>query len=37
MANDDKPAEDDGLADWAEALLEQKNAEPSVQWSPVGY
>lgn len=23
----DKPAADDGLADWAEALLEQKNAE----------
>lgn len=24
MATDDKPAEDDGLADWAEALMEQK-------------
>ena len=24
MAIDDKPAEDDGMADWAEALLEQK-------------
>jgi flagellar motor switch protein FliN/FliY len=27
MATDDKPAEDDGLADWAEALMEQKSAE----------
>lgn len=27
MAIDDKPAEDDGLADWAEALLEQKGSE----------
>jgi flagellar motor switch protein FliN/FliY len=27
MATDDKPAEDDGLADWAEALMEQKGAE----------
>ncbi len=24
---DEKPAEDDGLADWAEALMEQKTAE----------
>jgi flagellar motor switch protein FliN/FliY len=31
MAIDETPAEDDGLADWAEALLEQKSAEtPSV-------
>lgn len=36
MANDDKPAEDDGLADWAEALLEQKNAEPSGAVEPGG-
>lgn len=27
MAIDDKPAEDDGMADWAEALLEQKSTE----------
>ena len=27
MAVDDKPAEDDGMADWAEALLEQKATE----------
>ncbi|OQW86938.1 MAG: flagellar motor switch protein FliN [Rhodoferax ferrireducens] len=27
MATDDKPAEDDGLADWAEALMEQKSAD----------
>lgn len=27
MAIDDKPAEDDGMADWAEALLEQKSSE----------
>mgnify|MGYP000936772059 CR=1 FL=1 len=30
MATDDKPAEDDGLADWAEALMEQKGAEASA-------
>jgi len=31
MATEDNPAEDDGLADWAEALMEQKSAEsPSV-------
>lgn len=32
MATEDKPdevAEDDGMADWAEALLEQKASEPS--------
>ena len=29
MAVEDKP-EDDGMADWAEALLEQKSAEPGV-------
>ena len=27
MAINDTPAEDDGLADWAEALLEQKSAD----------
>ena len=27
MAVDEKPAEDDGMADWAEALLEQKGTE----------
>lgn len=27
MAIDDKPAEDDGMADWAEALLEQKSVD----------
>lgn len=27
MAVDEKPAEDDGLADWAEALLEQKSSD----------
>ncbi len=31
MAIDDKAAEDDGMADWAEALLEQKSAEPSAE------
>jgi flagellar motor switch protein FliN/FliY len=27
MATEDKPTEDDGMADWAEALLEQKSTE----------
>ena len=27
MAVDEKPAEDDGMADWAEALLEQKDSQ----------
>lgn len=27
MAIDDKPPEDDGMADWAEALLEQKSTD----------
>ena len=27
MAIDDKPLEDDGMADWAEALLELKVSE----------
>jgi len=30
MATDDKSAEDDGLADWAEALLEQKSADSAA-------
>jgi flagellar motor switch protein FliN/FliY len=33
MASEDKPdeaVEDDGMADWAEALLEQKAAEPGA-------
>ncbi len=30
MATDEKPVEDDGLADWAEALLEQKSTETSA-------
>lgn len=29
MAVDDKPPEDDGMADWAEALLEQKSSDES--------
>jgi flagellar motor switch protein FliN/FliY len=36
MATDDKPAEDDGLADWAEALLEQKSADPAPTAEPGG-
>jgi len=36
MATDDKPAEDDGLADWAEALLEQKSAEATPDASAPG-
>jgi flagellar motor switch protein FliN/FliY len=27
MATDEKPPEDDGMADWAEALLEQKSVD----------
>jgi flagellar motor switch protein FliN/FliY len=30
MATDDKTPEDDGMADWAEALLEQKAADEGV-------
>jgi flagellar motor switch protein FliN len=33
MATDDKSAEDDGMADWAEALLEQKSSEDSADAS----
>ncbi|MDD5030264.1 MAG: flagellar motor switch protein FliN [Rhodoferax sp.] len=35
-AAEDKPAEDDGLADWAEALLEQKAAEAPPAQEPGG-
>jgi flagellar motor switch protein FliN/FliY len=31
MATEDKPAEDDGLADWAEALLEQKSSDAAPE------
>jgi len=31
MAIDDKPAEDDGMADWAEALLEQKVSDGAAE------
>ena len=30
MATEDKPAEDDGMADWAEALLEQKASDTAA-------
>lgn len=30
MATDEKPPEDDGMADWAEALLEQKATETAT-------
>lgn len=37
MATEDKPAEDDGMADWAEALLEQKSSEEkSADGAPGG-
>jgi flagellar motor switch protein FliN/FliY len=36
MATEDKPPEDDGMADWAEALMEQKNAEPSPDTNAPG-
>ncbi|MGQ0709276.1 MAG: flagellar motor switch protein FliN [Rhodoferax sp.] len=39
MASDDKPDEsaaDDGMADWAEALLEQKSAESGAGPDPAG-
>lgn len=39
MASDDKPDEsgaDDGMADWAEALLEQKASESGVGADPSG-
>ena len=36
MATDDKPVEDDGMADWAEALLEQKAVETSAESSAPG-
>ena len=36
MAENDTPAEDDGLADWAEALLEQKGANAGPEAAPGG-
>lgn len=36
MAVDEKPAEDDGMADWAEALLEQKGSESAGATEPGG-
>ena len=33
MATDDKPADDDGMADWAEAPLEQKSSDDGAQAS----
>jgi len=41
MATDDKPAEDnpaedDGMADWAEALMEQKTADAPASAAPPG-
>jgi flagellar motor switch protein FliN/FliY len=36
MAVDEKPAEDDGMADWAEALLEQKSTEETRSEAPPG-
>ena len=36
MATDDKPVEDDGMADWAEALMEQKTVDSSVDANPPG-
>lgn len=38
MASEEKPDEaDDGMADWAEALLEQKATEPSGADGRGGY
>jgi flagellar motor switch protein FliN/FliY len=31
MPTDEKPAEDDGLADWAEALMEQKSGDATPE------
>jgi flagellar motor switch protein FliN/FliY len=36
MATDEKPAEDDGMADWAEALMEQNSASPETAKSEQG-
>ena len=36
MAENDTSAEDDGLADWAEALLEQKSADAGSESAPGG-
>jgi flagellar motor switch protein FliN/FliY len=36
MATEDKPAEDDGMDDWAEALMEQKSVESSTDSAAPG-
>jgi flagellar motor switch protein FliN/FliY len=36
MATDEKPPEDDGMADWAEALMEQNSAAPDATPEPGG-
>lgn len=36
MPIDEKPADDDGMADWAEALLEQKAADEGGRAEPGG-
>ena len=36
MAIDEKPAEDDGMADWAEALLEQKSVDDAGAANEMG-
>jgi len=36
MAENELPAEDDGLADWAEALLEQKSSDAGPEAAPGG-
>ncbi len=36
MATDDKPVEDDGMADWAEALMEQKTVESNSDTAAPG-
>lgn len=36
MAVDDKPGEDDGMADWAEALMEQKSSDDKPPASDPG-
>jgi flagellar motor switch protein FliN/FliY len=36
MAVDEKPAEDDGMADWAEALLEQKSSDDAAATAEQG-
>ncbi len=36
MAENETPAEDDGLADWADALLEQKSSDAGQEAAPGG-